>query len=225
LHDVFSNAAAWSALNYSSKILKKTDRKLAKQAAHAATELEKSFNKDKKGFRIKRNKFYAEALDGKLQKLAAPSIDVGMSLAMDFEGRLIIPKKYQKPVVKKLVSNEFYDSQFGLRDYSRLIKNYSNQDQYHRGPQTYWPFTEALVAKGFINAGYKNCAAKALNSLLLGLAEFGSFVELFQVEDDKAVLWHNPATKQSSSRNQAWSAAAAYYASSYLLNLWESRLS
>ena len=121
-------------------------------------------------------------------------------------------------IVEKLMSGEFFNEKLGLRTYTQYILSYTLEDQYHRGPHTFWPFSGAIVAQGFDRLGFKQEAAQILHSLLLGLSDFESFVELFQLQGDKVTLWNSTETPQTSSLNQAWTAAAAYYAAGYLIN-------
>jgi len=217
IHDVFSNAATWSALRHGADILRERDKKTSKAAAKAAKQLKRRFNKIRHGFRLKGSIYYAEALDAQLQQLTTSSIDVGMALSMSFGKETIFYTKYLKNIVAKLMSDEFYNEELGLRTYTQNIKNYSLNDQYHRGPQTFWPFTGALVALGLGTIGRQMDAEKVLRSQLSGLNQFDSFVELYQLKDGKAGLWHDTGSKQTSTLNQAWTAAAAYWASNYLV--------
>jgi glycogen debranching enzyme len=218
MHDIFSSAVAWAALKYVALIFKKSDPALSKDAASVAKKLKKNFNKTRGGFRNPKNHYFADALDANLKQLKTPSIDVGMCFAADFKGEVIIGHSYIHHVVNRLISDEFLNDKLGMRTYSKYIKNYQTDDQYHRGPETYWPFTAFLTARGLERQGYKIAAEKISKATLAGLSNFSSFVELYLKNGDKVELWHNFATNQASTTVQAWTAAGAYYAANYLLS-------
>ncbi|MEI6237167.1 MAG: hypothetical protein WCP03_01020 [Candidatus Saccharibacteria bacterium] len=215
LHDIYTNGAVWSAFVGASKVLKDKDKHLSKRCTKAAKELKKSFNKKIQGFRTKG--FYAEALDGQLNQLSCPSVDVGLVLAFNVNGQCAIQKKYIKKVVKKLISEEFLDSELGLRTYPKNILNFNPKDEYHRGPNVFWPFAGALVAKGLHDFGYDKEANQVTLAMLKGVSKFDGFIELFIKNNGLATPWHNSETKQSSTLNQAWTAAGVYYGCNLLL--------
>lgn len=217
VYDIFSNAATWAALNYASILLKKSHPYIAIESAKVAKSLKRHFNREIGGFRNTKYIFFAEALDAKFNQLQTPSLDVGMCLGVDFRGEIVFNKRFQGAIIKRLVSEEFTDEMVGTRSYTKQIKAYSKKDQYHRGPNTYWPFAAIFTALGMEKQGYKAAASKLINATLNGLSNFDSMVELYQKRDGKVKIWQHPESDQTSTLNQAWTAAGGYYASNYLL--------
>jgi hypothetical protein len=217
LHDIFSNAATWAALSYSTVLLRQSHPYLAKQSAQTSKQLKKRFNSPSYGFRMTENDYFAEALDKNNHKLTTPSLDVAMCLACDFRGEVIFNSMHINAIVNRIVSSEFTDDFVGTRTYSDTIKNFNPNDQYHRGPNTYWPFAAVLAAKGMQVQGYKVAAAKLIGATLNGLSNFASLVELYQNHNGDVKIWKNPNSEQTSTLNQAWTAAGVYYGCDYLL--------
>jgi glycogen debranching enzyme len=218
LHDILSSSAMWAALNKSSLLLASVDNDLSSKAKLAANQLKDRFNSVDKGFRLEYEDFYAEALDKDFNQLSYSAIDVGMAMAFDDNNENIYLQNTSHKLVDKLLGSDFYCEDFGLRTYQKDLNDYVKNDQYHRGPNTFWPFANALVAIGFARCGYIDEAEKVIKSMLKGLANFDTFVELFLVNDGKAEIWKNADSNQTSTLNQVWTAAAAYYGSIYLKN-------
>lgn len=218
LHDIFSSAAVWSALSSSAELLANIDSEVSNKAMQTAKSLKARFNETEKGFKLEGEDFYAEALDANLNQLAAHTVDVGMSMALMHNQQNIYDDNLHHKLVSELMGDKFFTEDFGLRTYQKDLTNFVQNDQYHRGPNTYWPFASALTALGFAKSGFYDESVNVLKSMMNGLGNFDSFVELFLVKDGQAEVWKHAESEQTSTLNQAWTAAAAYYGSIFLEN-------
>lgn len=222
IHDVFINAAIWSALLYGADMFWESDRRFAAKLIRSAKTLKKRFNSAKRGFRRKDPAtglwYYAEALDGNFEQLPGVAVDPGMAL-WAYHGRdCIIDRRFLDNVVKRLFKPDLFNPDVGLRNYSHNITNYDRSDVYHRGPDTYWPFVSGMTMQGLERLGYHKQAKRLASALLKGLGNFESCVELFIEQPDHSLhVWQSPDSPQTSATDQAWTAAAMYYATNFLL--------
>lgn len=218
IRDVFVNALTWSALRYGSKLLASYDHDFASFIKSEADELKARFNDPNNGFLMKDKKsgyYYAEAIDADGRQLQAVSCDPGLVLWAYCDGESIIDNKYLPSVVKRLMKKDMLDPDAGIRTYSCEGTVY-DYVAYHRGPNTYWPFVSGLIADGLNHFGYKYEAKKTLTAMIKGIKNFGSCIELFVKQDKDYSRFKHPDYDQLSCTDQAWTAAALYYASQFL---------
>lgn len=222
IKDVFVNGAMWSALRYGAEIFRDQEGAFAETLQTAARNLKKRFNHVHSGFLMLDKKtnlhFYAQALDRYDARLTQQAADVGMCLWAYYEDECIIDKSYMSEVVTRLVLPDFLNTKAGIRNYS-LGTFFGEGTQYHGSSHTYWPFVSALIANGLAHFNYDKEAQAVNMAFLQGVSEFQTCIELF-VEDDMGSLhpWHHPLLRQpQSAADQAWTAAAVYYGTSYLL--------
>jgi glycogen debranching enzyme len=222
IKDVFVNALFWSALQYGAEIFEKIDPKFCKLLHKSALDLKHRFNKSEGGFlffdRETRLYYFAEALDKKNTKLTDISADVAMCLWAYYENECIIDAAYIDAVISRVLYDDMFNKNAGIRNYSNTNSAHLYNNGYHRGPNTYWPFVSALIAHGMGHFGYNNEEKKVLTSMLKGISKFNSCIELFVQTDGHFEPWHHPIEKQESAVNQAWTAAGTYYATSLLQN-------
>jgi glycogen debranching enzyme len=222
IKDVFVNALFWAALNHGSDIFKQSDPEFATELALAAKKLKKHFNDPRMGFLMYEGgtrPYFAEALDGDGKQLRAISADAGMCLWANYRGECIIDDQYVEEVVRRLMMPDMLDRDAGMRNYSSstVVKTLF-AGGYHRGQNTYWPFVSGLIVSGFDKFGFRKEAKGVAEAALKGAGRFRGCIELFQGDDQGGYHpWHHPAEKQQSATEQAWSAAAIYYMSSYFL--------
>ncbi len=221
IKDVFVNALFWCALRYGAEILAHTDSNFADHLEDTAHNLKQRFNSTNDGFLVYDDNFelyyYAEAIDGDDNKLTSISADPGLCLWADFRGDSIIAEKYRDDVVARLLLPDMLNRQAGLRNYSLLSDVSAADNGYHRSSRTYWPFVSALVASGMEKANFKQSAKQVARSMLHGISQFDSMIELFQDDDNNNLVpWEHPDHDQESAVSQAWTAAAVYYASTLI---------
>jgi glycogen debranching enzyme len=97
----------------------------------------------------------------------------------------------------------------GIRTYSSDGRCYDPLE-YHRGPNTFWPFISALTALGLSNFGYQTEAEQILQGMLWGVTQFQTNIEVFLKKDGRYLKYINPDGHQHSSKDQAWTAASIY---------------
>ena len=217
LKDVFVNALTWSALRYGSKIFANFDRPFSQLLDLKAHQLKNRFNDLKYGFLMKMSDdtyYFAEAIDKHGNKLTATSCDSALCLWAYCGNESIIETRYIKSVVKRVMRKDMFDEEAGIRTYSSEGDAY-DPIAYHRGPNTFWPFVSALIADGLNNFGYGYETKKILKAMIIGIQKFNSCIEMFVKNGDSYNKFREPSTGQLSSTDQAWTAAALYYASSY----------
>lgn len=218
IKDVFVNALTWSALRYGSKLFATYDHNFARFLKSEADNLKKRFNDEKTGFLMKdavTGYYFAEAIDDEGKQLQAVSCDPGLVLWAYCDDESIIENKYLPAVAKRLLEEDMLDLEAGIRTYSCKGTSY-DRIAYHRGQNTYWPFVSGLIADGLNNFGYKYEAQKVLSAMIKGVHKFGTCVELFVKKDNQYSRFKHPDIEQYSCTDQAWTAAAVYYAANYL---------
>ncbi len=218
LKDVFVNALSWCALRYGAKVFETFDHDFAHLLTTEAAALKQRFNELDRGFLMQDKKsgfYYAEALDHENNQLKGISCDPAMALWAYCDGETIIDSQYIPHVVKRIMSTDMFDSEAGIRTYSCEGKAY-DPILYHRGPHTYWPFVSALIADGLNHFGYGYETKQLLTAMVKGVQKFDSCIELFVKNNDNYERFKNPLADQVSCTDQAWTAAAVYYATQYL---------
>ncbi len=223
IKDVFVNAACWAAFRYGAAVFRERDPTFAAVLEQSAKDLKELFNNPKHGFLMTDEQsmlhYYAEALDGNNKPLASISADAAMCLWAYYDDECVIDDMYISDVARRVTMDDMLNPEAGVRNYSSgtiVPKLYAGG--YHRSSHTYWPFVSGLIAEGLDHFGYTPEAKLVAEALLAGVSHFNSCIEMFlEAEPHVFQPWHNVDNKQQSATNQAWTAAAVYYASAYLL--------
>ena len=217
IKDVLVNAEAWQALMLGCELFHSRDESFSRELGVVAETLKRRFNDAQAGFLLPSKEYYAQAIDGDGHQLPQFSADVAMCLWAAERGECVIVPSMVEAVAKEITSSHFLNPSAGIRNYS-INTEFSQGTKYHGSPQTYWPFVSGLVAIGLDQFGYKEKAEEVIESYLHAVHQLGSNIEMF-VENEKGGLavWHHPNVGQESVAEQAWSAAAVYFGSLYLL--------
>lgn len=219
IKDVLVNAEAWAALQFGLEEFRDEDPELARRLRMAAETLRKLFNDPEKGFLLKDETYFAQAIDGRGKQLPQLSADVGMCLWAFCQDDCVIDYPYVDRIVEKITQPELFNPVAGVRSYALGTEFHYGSTRYHGSPYTYWPFVSGLVARGLLHFGYDDQAAKIMTAYLLAVKHFQSNIEMFaETSDHRLVPWHHPELEQQSAIQQAWTSAAVYYASLYLLD-------
>lgn len=217
IKDVLANAEAWAALFEASEVFA-NDSEFSLRLRKAAEDLKTHFNDETKGFLLPDETYYAQAIDGQGRQLPQVSIDVGMSLWAGHEDRSVIDARHIETVARVIAGASMFNPRVGVRDYA-LGTVFKQGTLYHGSPHTYWPFASMLVARGLDKFGYSAEAVKITEATLTAVMQLGSNIEMFvETLNLQLVSWHHPKVGQQSSAEQAWTAAAVYFGSLYLLN-------
>lgn len=214
IRDVWVTGLHWAALKYGARMFRYLDTRFALLMETEAARLKNDFNSIDAGFLAIDNTgeyYFVEAIDGQGNKLEAITIDPALNLWAQFEGECIIDQKYIESVVNRIMRFDMYDPEAGVRVYSDTTKFY-DELEYHRGPATYWPFTNALLAIGLRDFGYITQAQNVLEAMIKGVGNFNHCIELFMMKDGRFVAYKDPFNGQESCSDQAWTAAGLYYA-------------
>lgn len=216
IHDVLVNAHMWEALKRGADFFDKIDRSFSRILESRASALKKKFNDPEEGFLIFDKEtslhYYAEAIDGKANKLTTITADPAMALACYFNEESIIESRYINSVVKRIMLPDMYDPDAGIRTYSSQADYYDSTGGYHRGPHTFWPFVSGRIGEGLHHFKFTNEAKSVLSSMTGGVEKFGTCIELFLKNEKGYVRFRDHDSTQVSCTDQAWTAARLYYA-------------
>lgn len=203
-------AYGWLALklwaDYYSQVSPEFTQKLSSQA----DKMKRIFN-DKFIFRSRRLFFGAQALDGDKSKIKTITGNPLICLwaTYDYKGRreCILNESYIIDFVKRGFMTDLFDKEAGIRTMSTLSPTYnSGQDSYHNG--SFWPVLNGLVHEGLEIWGFLSKAEMLKRASLLGLAHFGTPIELY-TKDESGYHPYQSDSGQVSCQVQAWSAATA----------------
>ena len=217
IKDVWVNGIVWSAFKHGAEYIKINDEKLSDLLHQEADKLKFKFNQPKTGFLIHDSLstyYFAEAIDGNNRIIEGISSDPAINLWATYDGECIIENKYIPNVVKRIMMKDIFDPTSGVRIYSDKNTCFDNLE-YHRGPNTFWPFVSVLISQGLHNFGYKQESQQILTAILEGVSNFETCVELF-IKNSEYELYKDPDSGQLSAKDQAWTAAGIYYATEYL---------
>ena len=172
-----------------------------------AADLKRRFNRD---FWIPRERFIAQALDARKQRVAAITSNPGHCL---WTG--ILPAAHARAVATRLVSAELF-SGWGIRTLSTRAVNYHPRS-YHNG--SVWPHDNAIAAAGLRAAGFPTEAEMvARGTLEAGMAYSDRRLpELFSGAE--RAPGRRPDDYEDSCRPQNWGAASAFQMVHALLGL------
>jgi glycogen debranching enzyme len=172
-----------------------------------AADLKRRFNRD---FWIPRERFIAQALDARKQRVAAITSNPGHCL---WTG--ILPAAHARAVAARLVSAELF-SGWGIRTLSTRAINYHPRS-YHNG--SVWPHDNAIAAAGLRASGFPAEAEMvARGTLEAGMAYSDRRLpELFSGAE--RAPGRPPDDYEDSCRPQNWGAASAFQMVHALLGL------
>lgn len=218
IKDVLVNAEAWAALHEGAGYVAGHDAVFSASLAQAAAQLKERFGSE--FIATGGEAVLAQAIDGDGNKLEQSSVDQGAVLwARTSDGQLCIDEPMIQRIVEAMLSPALFNPEAGIRNYA-LGTVFSHGTRYHGSPYTYWPFMSGMVARGMERAGYTEAGERVMQAMLHAIRVLGTNIEMFiQNKHDEFEPWSHPDPDvgQMSSREQAWTAAAVYYASSYML--------
>ncbi|MEP6710693.1 MAG: hypothetical protein ABJA64_03155 [Candidatus Saccharibacteria bacterium] len=221
IKDVLVNAEAWAALSDGAEYFKESDTAFSHTLQMAADTIKEKFNSQNEGFVVDGLDGLAQAIDGTGSQLKQSSVDQGAVLwARTERGEVCVDDEMINTLVKKVMSPEMFNPDAGVRDYARGTV-FTHGTNYHGSPNTYWPFMSGMIARGMQQGGYEEEARQVMRAFLNAVQTLGTNIEMFiQDDNDSFEPWSHPDPEigQKSSREQAWTAAAVYYATSYLLH-------
>ena len=214
IKDVLVNGEAWLALYESAEHF---DGDFALHLRFMAGELKGRFNRIEDGFLLPDRLYFAQAIDGQDKQLRQRSADVAMCLWASHEGISVIDAKYIDSVARTVTGFDMFNPIIGIRNYA-VGTEFFQGTAYHGSAYTYWPFVSALVARGLLRFGYKSEAQEVAEASLMAVDRLGSNIEMFiETPNRQIVTWHHPKVGQQSSIEQAWTAAAVYFDTHFLL--------
>lgn len=214
IKDVLVNGEGWLALYESAEYF---DGDFAAHLRFMADQLKARFNRATDGFLLPGEGYFAQAIDGQNVQLPQYSADVAMCLWASHKGECVIDTRYVDTVARTVTGFDMFNPKVGVRNYA-VGTTFSQGTLYHGSAYTYWPFVSALVARGLLRFGYESEALEVAEATLLAVQRLGSNIEMFiETPNGQIVSWHHPKVGQESSKEQAWTAAAVYFASLFLL--------
>ncbi len=208
LAPVEAQAYNYLALRLWARFYKHLKPGYARRLATCAKRLKTNFNKsfvveDKEGIHL------AAALDGSGKPLRSVRSSMGhclwasLNLADDREIEGIIEQKYVDSVVKRLLQEDLFETEAGIRTLSKNSAAF-DPNSYHNG--SIWPHDNSMIAEGLENYGYFTEATAVKRAILKAWAHFKTPVELYVF--DETLKDYRSAEGQESCKTQAWSAAA-----------------
>jgi glycogen debranching enzyme len=194
------------------------DPEFARRLAWAAGTLKVKFNDKKYGFLLDDATYFAQAIDGRGNQLPQQSADAAMCLWAYYQDDSVIEIPYVDRVIERITRPAMFNPAAGVRNYAEGTE-FHQGTRYHGSSHTYWPFVSGVIARGLVHFGYDGHAAEIINAYLLAVKHFQSNIEMFiETSDHRLAPWHHPELEQQSAIQQAWTAAAVYYGSLYLLH-------
>ena len=222
IKDVLVNAEAWAVLREGADFFAATDDSYSQRLREAADKLKRRFNDPDDGFLLDtENVVLAQAIDGSDTRLEQSSVDQGAVLwAHTGNKETIVDERVKQRLVSLSMSDKMFNDEAGVRNYAKGTK-FNHGTRYHGSSTTYWPFMSGMIARGMEQTGFDSEAERVMKAYLNAVRTLGTNIEMFiQNENDEFEPWSHPDPEigQMSSREQAWTAAAVYYATSYLLH-------
>lgn len=215
--DVFVNSLFWAALRSGAELFSESDPAFSAELRQQAASLKTRFNSAENGFLIKdktqETYYFAEAIDANGNKLAAVAADSAMCLWPNYHGETVIAEEYLSDVVTRILQPDVFNERAGIRSYSLDHAFMTRDNGYHRSSWTYWPFVSAVISSALVRHGYPRAGKHIAEAMLIGVNHFESAIELFvETEDGEFEPWRHAELEQESAENQAWTAAAMYFA-------------
>lgn len=214
IKDVLANAETWSALDGAVEIFSH-DTGFASLLRRSADTLKERFN-DK--FLLSDKTYFAQAIDGHDRQLRQHCADVAMCLWAENNQTCVIDQSHINSVVDTIMSPRMFNPYAGVRNYS-LGTQFRKGTRYHGSAHTYWPFVSMQIARGLYAFNYRDESIKVMRAMLLAVHQLDSNIEMFvEKRDGTLSAWHHPIVDQVSSIEQAWTAGAVYFGTSFLLS-------
>ncbi len=186
------------------------DLEYSKFLNQKASELKENFNKTFYTQDPEGNFYLASKLDGRGRLLRSVRSTMGhvlwSSLNYDDDGFLdsILEKKYVPEIVKRLLMDDMFEPNAGIRTLSRYSTKFT-PNSYHNG--TIWPHDNTLIAEGFEIHGFHKEAAMVRTAILRAIDHYKTPIELYGFDQHKFFDYSSENGKQAC-KVQAWSAAA-----------------
>ena len=156
--------------------------------------------------------YFAEGIDGNGKQIPNITADPALALWASYNGECIIDREFIPHVVDRVLQPDMFDQHAGIRTYSVNSVPVVGEDNYHKGPNTFWPHISGMIARGMEEFGYHKPANEILRASLGRVNSFGSCIEMFlKGSKGEYSRWKNPGSDQVSSSDQAWTAGVAYY--------------
>lgn len=221
IKDVLVNAESWAALIDGAIYFESTDPAFSQLLFENAQRLKQTFNSTDQGFLLPNREGLAQAIDGNGDQLTQSAVDQGGVLwAHSERGEVCVDDEMVKTIIDRLLSPDMFNSEAGIRDYAKGTV-FTHGTNYHGSSNTYWPFMSGVSAIGMQQLGHVDQAELVMKAYLSAINTLGTNIEMFiQDDNDQFEPWSHPDPDipQKSSRQQAWTAAAVYYATTYLLS-------
>lgn len=217
-HDPISlveiQAYAWKALRVWSDILEERDPKRSRELRERAGNLKNRFNEtfvfnDDKGI------YLAHGVDGNGNQIRSISINPGLTLWANHKGETIAGPEVVPLIVKRIMSEEFFDETAGVRTFSKYQRTF-DPNGYQSGDNVFWPIVEYMTADGMIKLGFEKEGEKLARSVRIPIKYFGSFIESCKKDGESFSLYSNGGS-ENGCRNQTWTTAGFYWESSRAL--------
>jgi glycogen debranching enzyme len=149
----------------------------------------------------------AAAIDGNGKPLVSVRSSIGHCLWASYlwggKRECIVDEKYIPHIVRRVLSNDLFEPDAGIRTLSTLSKNY-HSNSYHNG--SIWPHDSSIIAEGMERFGYNDEARSVRSGLLSAISHFQTPIELFVYDSDGYREYTSPSG-QKACREQAWCAA------------------
>ena len=172
------------------------DQELAQKLTREAAQLKRRFNRD---FWTQESNFFALALDGENQQMAAITSNPGQAL---WTG--IIQRRLAAAVVDVLMRNDMF-SGWGIRTLSAASTRF-NPLGYHLG--TVWPHDNAMIAMGFKKYGFED----ELNEVATALFDAARSFPYYRLPElyagSSRSIQQTPVPYPVACRPQAWAAGS-----------------
>lgn len=153
--------------------------------------------------------YLAPAIDGSGAALDSVRSSMGhvlwasMRKAIDGVQDSILEAKYVKPIVGRLMAEDMFEPEAGVRTLSTKSKFYK-ANSYHNG--SIWPHDNAIISLGLANFHYYKAASRVATGTLKAIRHFGTPIELFVYDDGYKDYIEGPDS--GACKYQAWAAAA-----------------
>jgi len=205
---------SWAALKRGAKYFEDREPEFARSLNEEADDLKSKFNSERGfGFETAQgHHYFAEAIDGVGQRIENVTCNPAFLLWANVNGETILPHQGIREVVARLLSDEMFTRDAGIRTYSKNTEGNMDELGYHKGRETYWAYIDGIAAVGMDNLGFEEDAEKVAMAGLNHLMVFNSNIELAVRHNGRLDLYRDPVTQQTSALDQAWTAGFAHWA-------------
>lgn len=221
IQDIWVNALFYHALQRASLYYTSSDESFSQQLSLHAKKLREVFRSPETGFCYfdKHGEIsWGEARDGYQNLLRSVCIDSSLPLYGDSsQYESLYTQTEGEALLDRMMEPDMFDPHGGIRVYSSKTKCFDPLE-YHRGPHSFWPFTNGLLISVYHQHGREKEASCLSQIILNQVASFGSCIELYVKHGDSFERYQEPDGHRSSS-DQTWTAAAGYLAGNYLSSI------